>query len=56
MMCEECKFCTFDYIEGFNGIKQWFMDGCKKDLKPVYNEEEEAFECEGYYPLDDCEG
>lgn len=53
MKCEECKYCSWDCAEGFNGLKQWFQDGCKKDLIPVYNEEEEVFECEGYYPLDE---
>ena len=53
MKCEECKYCSWDCAEGFNGLKQWFQDGCKKDLVPVYNEEEEVWECEGYYPCDE---
>jgi hypothetical protein len=38
----------YDYCEYHGGYKQWFMDECKKDLSPVYNEDEECEECEGF--------
>jgi len=47
-MCETCEFAEMDYCEYYGGHKQWFMDGCRKGLYPVYNEEEECKECEGY--------
>lgn len=47
-MCANCCHAIRDYAEYFGGLKFWFVDGCKKDLEPTYNEEEETYECEGY--------
>lgn len=47
-MCANCRYAVRDYAEYFGGQKCWFVDGCKKDLEPVYDEEQESYECEGY--------
>ena len=47
-MCANCRHAVRDYAEYFGGQKYWFVDGCKKDLEPVYDEEQESYECEGY--------
>ena len=50
-MCANCRHATRDYAEYFGGLKCWFVDGCKLDKEPEYNEEEEAWECDGVrYP------
>lgn len=55
-ICEDCKCARF-YSEdpGFSpkecGLPSrcmTYLDGCKKDLEPHYDEEEEAYTCEGY--------
>lgn len=51
MSCDGCAVCVhadWDYIEGYGGHKQWFVDGCKKGLSVEWNDEEECYECEGY--------
>ena len=57
-MCEDCKYAIF-YSEdpGFSpkecGLASkciTYLDGCKKDLEPVYNEEEECVDCEAFEP------
>lgn len=30
--CEDCKYATWDYEEYYGGKRQYFVDGCKKDL------------------------
>ena len=47
-MCRECRYAAWDYIEYYGGAKQWFLVGCQKDMAPIYDEEEEAWECEEY--------
>ena len=44
--CAGCRNAKADYCEYYGGYKQWFFDHCEKDLEPVWNEEEECFECE----------
>ena len=55
-ICEDCRHAIF-YSEdpGFSpkecGLPSrciTYLDGCKKDLEPAYNEEEECVDCEGY--------
>ena len=55
-ICEGCKYATF-YSEdpGFSpkecGLASrciTYLDGCKKDLDPYYDDEEEGVTCEGY--------
>lgn len=46
-----CRFCAcaeWDFVESYDRHRQYFIDGCRKDLEPVYNAEEECIECEGY--------
>lgn len=46
--CENCKYADHDYYEYYGGARQWFICGCKKDLEPYYDENEEATTCDGY--------
>lgn len=40
--CETCKYATWDYCEYYGtNQKQWFVDGCKKNLIPDECEEED---------------
>ena len=55
-MCEDCKYAIFHSEDpGFSpkecGLPSrciTYLDGCKKDLEPAYNEELECVDCEGY--------
>ena len=31
MNCEDCAHATWDYEEYYNGGREYFVDGCKKD-------------------------
>lgn len=62
-LCRDCKNARF-YSEdpGFSpkecGLASrsiTYFDGCKKDLEPYYDEEEEAVTCEGYAARRDWE-
>ena len=52
-MCNECIHAEYDYCEYYGGHKKWLYDGCKKDLEPVWNNNEEAFECEGFKQIEE---
>ena len=55
-LCEDCRFAEFIIEDpGFSpkecGLPSrciTYLDGCKKDLEPAYNEELECVDCEGY--------
>lgn len=47
-MCIECRNATYDCHEYYGGLKHYFMDGCRKNLEPYYDEEEECITCEGF--------
>lgn len=47
-MCRECRNAEWECCEYYGGGRQWLLTGCRKDLEPTYNEEEETYECEGY--------
>jgi len=55
-ICKDCKCARF-YSEdpgfsprecGLPSRRITYLDGCKKNLEPYYDEEEEAYTCEGY--------
>lgn len=46
--CEDCKYVRYDCYDYYGGGVEWFIDGCKKDLEPYYDKEEECVTCEGY--------
>lgn len=41
--CSNCKHATLDCAEYYGGGKQWFVDGCKKDMTAP-----KSGECEEY--------
>ena len=55
-LCEDCKHACFHSEDpgfsprecGLSSHKITYLEGCKKDLEPYYNEEEECVDCEGY--------
>lgn len=51
--CTDCKNAKIDYCEYVGRYKQFFIDGCKKDLEPYFNDEEECIECEGKEYIDE---
>lgn len=46
-MCRQCKYALWDYVEYYGGARQWFLTDCGKGTEPHYDEDEEAWECEG---------
>ena len=43
--CCTCRFARLDYYEYYGTTdKNWFVDGCKKNLDPEYCEEYEEYE------------
>lgn len=54
-LCKDCEYCVWDCFEGHStkecglpAAKQWFIDGCKEDCVPYYDEEEECWTCNSY--------
>ena len=55
-ICEDCKYAMFHSEDpGFSskecGLPSrciTYLDGCKRDLEPHYDEEEEAVTCDSY--------
>ena len=44
-ICCNCRFARLDYYEYYGTTdKNWFVDGCKKNLDPEYCEEYEEYE------------
>ena len=49
--CRDCKYAIMDYCEYYGGEKQYFVDGCDKDILG----EEEPKECEEFEESEDKE-
>lgn len=54
-LCNDCTHCTWDCYEGHSSkecglpnAKEWFIDGCKEDCVPYYDEEEKSWTCNSY--------
>ena len=55
-LCEDCKHAIWISEDpgysskecGLPSCNMTYLDGCKKDLEPYYDEEEETITCEGY--------
>lgn len=50
MRCDDCVYATRDYEEYFGGHKEWFVDGCRKDMTahPKCGDDGEVIECDMY--------
>lgn len=57
--CEDCRYAIWHCEDpGYSskecglpsGMMRW-LDGCKKNMEPYYNEEQEAIECEGRWSI-----
>ena len=50
--CMDCKhvIVACEEYAYYGGVtqKEYYLDGCRKDLVPHYDDEEECIECEGY--------
>ena len=54
--CEDCKYACFHSEDpgfspkecGLSSRSITYLEGCKKDLEPYYDEDEETIVCEGY--------
>lgn len=55
-LCETCKYACFISENSGYSPKECglpfgsitYFEGCKKNLEPYYDDEQEAIECEGY--------
>ena len=57
-LCKSCQYATWDSYEGYSakecGIPnstQSFIDGCRKDCQPYYDDQEECWTCNPYKML-----
>lgn len=50
-LCEQCKRAIWDGIRDHGYSLSW-IEGCKDDDSPRYNEEEECWECDSYKEVD----
>lgn len=47
-MCEKCIFAEWYIDEDGLGRDISYIEGCRRDCTPFWNEEEEAADCEGW--------
>ena len=49
--CNDCRYAIFEPYNDEDRFSGDVLTDCRKGLEPVYNEQEECTECEGYKPI-----